>query len=107
MKKEDFRNIMIEAHRFIKIAGISLSEALRKAWANFKLKIRMAQGIVKFYFQKVDGTIREAYGTLANHLVPEIAGNDNRKKNDTTQVYFDTEKQEWRCFKKMNLVISL
>jgi len=104
MKKENLKNIMTEAHRFIKIAGLSLSEALRKAWANFKLKLKMAQGIVKFYFQKVDGTIREAYGTLAANLVPETSGNDMRKKNDTTQVYFDTEKQEWRCFKKLNLV---
>jgi hypothetical protein len=107
MKRTDLRNIMIEAHRFIKIAGISLSEALRKAWANFKLKLKMSAGIVKFYFQKVDGSIREAYGTLASNLVPVIDGNDTRKKNDTTQTYFDTEKQEWRCFKKMNLVINL
>jgi hypothetical protein len=56
------------------------------------------------YFQKVDGTIREAYGTLNARLVPVIAGIDNRRKNDTTQVYFDTERQEWRCFKKANLI---
>jgi hypothetical protein len=60
--------------------------------------------IVKFYFQKVDGTIREAYGTLNTRLVPAIAGTDNRRKNDTAQVYFDTERQEWRCFKKANLI---
>jgi hypothetical protein len=104
MKKSDLSNIMSEAHRFIKIAGMSLSEALRKAWANFKLRIKMYSGIVKFYFQKVDGTIREAYGTLNDKLVVPVVGNDNRKKNDTTQVYFDTEKQEWRCFKKLNLI---
>lgn len=28
----------------------------------------------------------------------------NRKMNDTCQVYFDTEKEEWRCFKKANLM---
>lgn len=27
-----------------------------------------------------------------------------RKPNDGVQVYFDTEKEEWRCFKKCNLV---
>ena len=104
MTRTDLSNIMREAHRFIKIAGISLSEALKKAWANFKLKIRMSSGIVKFYYQKVDGTIREAYGTMANNLIPAVAGTDNRKKNDTVQTYFDTEKQEWRCFKKLNLI---
>ena len=104
MKRTDLSNIMRDAHRFIKIAGISLSEALKRAWANFKLRIAMTSKIVKFYFQKIDGTLREAYGTLSDKIIPVIAGTDNRKKNDTTQTYFDTEKQEWRCFKKLNLV---
>ena len=103
MKRENLRSIMQDAHRFIKITGITLSEALKKAWSIFKLKMQMTKSIVKFYFQKVDGSIREAYGTLALNLVPAINSSDNRKKNDTVQVYFDTEKQEWRCFKKLNL----
>jgi len=103
MNRTDLSNIMKEAHRFIKIAGLTLSEALKKAWANFKLRIKMYSGIVKFYFQKVDGTIREAYGTLNERIIPAV-GADNRKKNDTVQVYFDTEVQEWRCFKKLNLI---
>jgi len=104
MKRSDLSSIMSEAHRFIRIAGLSLSEALKKAWAVFKLRVSMSKGIVKFYFQKVDGSIREAYGTLAGSLIPAIAGTDNRKRNDTVQTYFDTERQEWRCFKKLNLV---
>ena len=104
MKRTDLSVIMTNAHRFCKIAGLSLSEALKRAWANFKLVVRMCSGIVKFYFQKVDGSIREAYGTLSGRLIPAIAGTDSKKKNDTTQTYFDTEKQEWRCFKKLNLI---
>ena len=104
MKRENLSMIMTEAHRFIKIAGIKLSEALKRAWANFKLTVRMRAEIVKFYYRKVDGSIREAYGTLSSRLIPVIAGTDSRKKNDTTQTYFDTEKSEWRCFKKLNLV---
>jgi len=104
MKRNDLSMIMTTAHRFTKIAGMSMSEALKRAWANFKLVLRMYGGIVKFYYQKVDGSIREAYGTLSIRLIPAVAGTDNRKKNDTTQTYFDTEKQEWRCFKKLNLI---
>jgi len=104
MKTQDLSAIMKDAHRFIKIAGISLSEALKTAWANFKLRMKMYVGIVKFWFKKVDGTTREAYGTLNEKLVAAISGTDNRKKCDTVQVFFDTEKQEWRSFKKMNLV---
>ena len=104
MKRDDLSNIMREAHRFIKIAGITLSEALKRAWANFKLKLSMTKGIVKFYFQKVDGSLREAYGTLSDSIIPAIAGTDDRKRNDTIQTYYDTERQGWRCYKKLNIV---
>ena len=104
MKRKDLSVIMTNAHRFIKIAGMSLSEALKRAWANFKLVARMYCGIVKFYYQKVDGSIREAYGTLNGRFIPATSGTDSRKKSDITQVYFDTEKSEWRCFKKLNLI---
>ena len=104
MKRIDLSMIMTEAHRFIKIAGMRLSEALKRAWANFKLVARMRIGIVKFYYQKVDGSIREAYGSLNSKHITPIAGSYNRKKNDTVQTYFDTEKQEWRSFKKLNLM---
>ena len=92
------------AWQFVKRNGLSLSEALKVAWRNKKLIIAMRKQIVKFYFQKIDGTMREAYGTLSDRLTPSPSGADKRKKNDTVQVYFDTEKQEWRCFKKANLV---
>lgn len=104
MKRADLRAIMQLAWQFVKRNGIELAEALRKAWQVFKLKSQMAKGIVRFYFRKVDGTIREAYGTLKAELMPETKGSDNRKKNDSVQVYFDTEKQEFRCFKLANLV---
>ena len=94
---------MQTAWRFFRITGESFSECLKRAWANFKLVAAMRTRIVKFYFQKVDGSIREAYGTLKSDLVPETKG-DDRKKNDTAQVYYDTERQEYRCFKKLNLV---
>lgn len=102
--KETLREIMQMAWQFVKRNGFTISEALRIAWRNFKLRAAMAIRICKFYFVKVDGTIREAYGTLASGIVPETSGNDNRKKNDTVQTYFDTEKQEWRCYKRANLI---
>lgn len=104
MKNSDLRTIMTMAWQFVKRNGMTMADALKKAWVNFKLKVAMAVRIVKFYFQKVDGSIREAYGTLRADLLPEIKGEDNRKKNDTVQVYYDTEKMEFRCFKVANLV---
>lgn len=107
MAKTDFRaqsrEVMNLAWQMVKRNGYSMSEAMKCAWRNIKVRAIMKTRIVKFYFQKVDGSIREAYGTLKETLIPETAGSD-RKKNDTVQVYFDTEKAEWRCFKKANLI---
>lgn len=95
--------VMSLAWQIVKRNGYNMSEAMKVAWANMKLKVAMNPKIVKFYFQKVDGSVREAYGTLNEKLMPATSG-DNRKKNDTVQVYFDTERQEYRCFKKANLI---
>lgn len=97
------KTIMSTAWQFFKQTGLSFSDCLKKAWANFKLQQKMQTEIVKFYFQKVDGSIREAWGTLRADILPEI-GENNRKKNETVQTYFDTEVNAFRCFKKFNLV---
>lgn len=102
--KNQMREIMQMAWQFVKRNGYSMSEALKVAWANFRLKLAMKSRIVKFYFIKVDGSTREAFGTLAQGLIPAIAGTDTRKPNDTIQTYYDTEKQAWRCYKKANLL---
>lgn len=100
---EVLRSVMSLAWQFVKRNGYSMSEALKVAWANIKLKLKMQKEIVKFYFQKTDGSIREAFGTLKETLLPETKGTD-RKPNDTIQTYYDTERQEWRCYKKANLI---
>jgi hypothetical protein len=95
MKTRQFLSeVMSLAWQFVKRNGMTMSAALKLAWRNAKLKIEMSLRIVKFYYQKVDGTIREAYGTMNNRFVPATVGADNRKKNITVQVYFDTERQE-------------
>lgn len=101
--KNMMKEVMTLAWQFVRKNGYTMSEALKTAWMNIKLKMQMKKRIVKFYFQKVDGSLREAFGTLADNVVPETAGT-GRKMNNTCQVYFDTEKGEWRCFKKANLM---
>lgn len=103
MKRNVLHEIMTLAWQFVKRNGYTMSEALKCAWANMKLTRQMKDKIVKFYFLKVDGTVREAYGTLKSGLVPET-GNSNKAKNDTVQCYYDTERQNWRSFKKANLI---
>lgn len=95
-------NIMRMAWQFVKRNGFSLAEALKTAWRNAKVKIAMYNGIVRFTFKKVDGSLREAFGTLKASLLPPTQG--NRRENPTLQTYFDTEKGEYRCFKVANLI---
>ena len=84
--------VMCLAWQMVKRNGYSMSEALKTAWLNIKLKAQMKERIVKFYFQKVDGSIREAYGTLKESLLPPTKGTENRKKSDTVQTYMTRRK---------------
>lgn len=102
--KNQLREVMLLAHQFIRKNGMSLSEAMKTSWVNIKLKAAMKSRIVKFYFVKISGEIREAYGSLADGIIPTIEGDNSRKQNDTCQTYYDCEKEAWRCFKKANLL---
>lgn len=102
--KSQIKEVMTLAWQMVKKNGFTMSEALKVAWVNIKLKVAMKSKIVKFYFQKVDGSTREAYGTLCEKLMPAITGTDKRAKNDTVQTYYDTEAESFRCFKKANLI---
>ena len=103
MKTTDLSTIMRLAWRVYHTTRQAFAEGLKVARRKFNLVRRMQNEGGRFYFRKVDGTLREAWGTLRPDLVPASKDNDTRKKNDTVQVYFDTERQEWRCFKRLNL----
>ena len=101
--KNNLREVMTTAWSFVKKCGFSMSEALKLAWKNLKLRKALHKGIVRFWFQKVDGSIREAYGTLVSDLVAPTKGT-GKEQNPMIQVYYDTEKEQYRCFKKANLI---
>lgn len=100
MKNTDKKTIFALAWQFFKQTGYSFSDCLKKAWQNFKLKSKMKKQIVEFYYKKLDGSIRQAFGTLAN--TPPAT--TNRKPNENLFTYFDTIKNEWRSFYKFNIL---
>mgnify|MGYP001063511391 CR=1 FL=1 len=102
-RKSMLASVFALAWQFIKRNGFGKSQALKCAWANVKLKASMRRRIVKFYYRKVNGEIREAYGTLQEKLLPPILGT-GRRPGDTLFVYFDTERGEYRSFKRANLL---
>lgn len=100
--KSTLKEVMLLAWQFVKKNGYTMSEAMKVAWANIKLRTLLGKKVVEFYFKKTDGTLRQTFGTLMSGRVPETKG--TRKTAENCQVYFDTEKEEWRCFKKCNLI---
>lgn len=97
------REIMTLAWQFVKRNGYTMSEAMKCAWANVKLKTMMKARIVRFYYRKVSGDMREAFGTLKEGIIPETLGT-GRKSNETLFTYYDTEREAWRSFKRANLL---
>ncbi len=100
--RSQMKDIMQMAWSFVRKNGYSMSEALKCAWVNIKLRALLHKKVVEFYFKKTDGTLRQAFGTLMSGRIPETKG--TKKTADNCQVYFDTEKNEYRCFKKCNLI---
>lgn len=101
--KKKMRDVMLLAWGIVKQNKYTISHALKIAWRNFKLKAKMRNGIVKFFFKKVDGTIREAHGTLMTSYFGPFS-DEPRKKNNTVSTYWDVDKNSWRCFKIINLL---
>lgn len=104
----NFRNrmseLMKQAWMLVKVYGFSMAGAMKQAWLVLKLKAALKDGIVKFFYQKLNGEVRTACGTLKEGLIPEIKGTESRKRSVAVQVYFDTEKSEYRSFKIANLI---
>ena len=100
--KNRLRQVMNMAWSFIKNKGLSLSEALKLAWSNAKLKQALRKGVVEFSYRKLDGTIRKAVGTLSSALVPQTNGGSNTHAD--YQTYYDIEKNSWRRYSYLNII---
>ena len=87
IKRSDLSAIMSQAWQFFRQTGRAFAECLKKAWAIFKLKIKMQNHVVEFHFVKLNGEIRQAFGRLFD--LPETKGSE-RKRNDNLFTYFDT-----------------
>lgn len=64
---------MVMAWRFWRTTRRAFAECLKLAWRNFTLVQRMQTQVVRFFFQKVDSTLREAWGTLRSDILPPRA----------------------------------
>ena len=65
-----------------------------------QLENLLKTGIVKFSFQKLDGSLRPAYGTLDERGIPVDKRGKSTVKKGTSVPFFDVELQEWRAMHK-------
>ena len=101
--KNLMRELMKQAWMLVKVYGFSMADAMKQAWQVLKLKAALKKGVVKFFYQKLNGEIRCTWGTLKEDLIPETKGTE-RKKNDSLITYYDNEKAAFRSFKIANLI---
>ena len=90
------------------ILGVSRQEVrtwrdcLTMGWYFVRFRKWLSNGIVTFSFQKLNGDVREARGTLNNLLIPR----DKMPKGSSKIInhkfetinFYDLDKQEWRSF---------
>ena len=102
--KNQMREVMNDAWRMFRITGESFSECLKRSWLLLKLKMQMKKRTVQFFYQKVNGEIRQAFCTLEESVICGNMKGTGRKPNENLFTYFDKEKNEFRSFKKFNII---
>lgn len=103
-KKSSFRvRVMNHATHIHQSTNMTWSAALRKAWTLYRLAKAMRRGTVKFFYEKVDGSARVAYGTLCG-LPAGITSKGAKRSNPGTMCYWDTKKAAFRSFRVENFI---
>lgn len=99
--KTTFRTkVFLQAWELVKATGKAFAICLAKAWNLYRLANRMKKGTVKFAYEKVDGSLRKAVGTLKDlNYIPK--GKESSLK---TFSYFDIEANGFRSFRINNLI---
>lgn len=77
--KNQMRELMKQAWMLVKVYGFSMADAMKQAWQVLKLKAALKKGVVKFFYQKLNGEIRCTWGTLKEDLIPETKGTDVKR----------------------------
>lgn len=102
MKRNDLQMIMRRAWTIARTTGKTFNICLVKAWSLYRLTQRMRAGVVRFAYEKADGTLRRAAGTL--HEVAATIKGTGLPNDALTIRYYDVEADGWRSFKVENFV---
>lgn len=103
--KNKMRKVMQLAHRAYQLKSSSMSwvECLKQAWQVVKLEAAMKTKVVEFFFMKMNGEVRQAFGTLQESLIGYTPNGKGYACKDCVK-YWDVEKQAWRQMKFFNFI---
>lgn len=104
MKGQELSKIMRRAWQIARATGKAFAVALSRSWALYRLTKRMQAGVVRFAYEKTDGTLRRAAGTLQE--VAALVKGTGRPDDGQTVRYYDVEAAGWRSFKVENFVTA-
>lgn len=104
MKRQELSKIMHRAWAIARATGKAFAVALSKAWALYRLTKRMHTGAVRFAYEKADGSLRRALGTLKDTAA--LVKGTGRPDDGRTVKYYDVEANGWRSFKVENFVTA-
>lgn len=99
-------NVISKAVQFVNNFNMDINDAVRKGIMLEQLRNRMVNGeLVKFKYMKVDGSIRNAIGTLhADVVAANTKANGSYRKPQGTFCYIDLENFGWRSFREERLI---
>lgn len=84
---------------------LSESYPIIKALILANLKSRMQKGeVMRFVYQKKDGSLRQAVGTLQSDAVKANIVGTGHNIGKEQFAYIDLERMQWRSFLKENLI---
>ena len=99
---KNFRSlIFLRAFHIMRESSLSWGESLSKSWQIYRLNKELHHGVKTFYFEKKNGEIRKATGTLKIDYQFKTENQPNPKIFS----YFDVEAQDFRCFKVENFIM--
>lgn len=95
------KTVMLRAYQIMHETGLTWSESLKKSWQLYRLNKELHKGEVSFYFEKKDGNIRKAKGTLKIDYQFKTESQPNPK----IFTYFDLDAGSFRSFKIENFIM--
>ena len=99
---KNFRSkVFRQAYEMMKATGKAFAVCLAKAWAIYRPYKRMKKETVSFAYEKADGSLRKAKGTLQD--VSNLIKGTGVEYYKTVR-YFDVDANGFRSFKVENLI---